>query len=156
MDREESIKYAVKDGLFKKFFRETKHFVHLYQSPDNTLAGYSYFVKCLRYKNAQGASDAETIKYAVEQCKKEKYLSGIVDREGFIMVTQEDVLRILYPTEEMVREEGKEEGQLLNLIKLIQRKIHKSKTRDQIIDELELDEQEIKILDNFETYMHML
>ena len=30
------------------------------------------------------------------------------------------------------------------------------KTREQIIDELELDEAQIKILDNFESYTHLL
>ena len=138
------------------------------QNPGNTLAGYSYFVKCLRDKKAQGAPDAIAITYAVDQCKKEKYLSGIVDKEDFIMVTQEDILRILYPTEEMVRAEawedgleegrqvGLQEGHIVSIIKQIHRKLLKSKTRAQIIEELELDEDDIKILDNFDSYKHLL
>jgi len=44
---------------------------------------------------------------------------------------------------------GKEEGRLSKLIKLIQIKKQKNKTREQIIDELEMDETDIEILDSW-------
>ena len=53
-------------------------------------------------------------------------------------------------------EEGLEQGQLKKLVNQIQRKKLKSKTRQQIIDELELDEDDIEVLNNFERYTHLL
>jgi hypothetical protein len=50
----------------------------------------------------------------------------------------------------------KAEGELGKLIDLIHRKILKNKTREQIIDELELNEAEIEILDKFEQYIYLL
>ena len=54
------------------------------------------------------------------------------------------------------REEGREEGRYIFLLNLIDKKKHKNKTREQIIDELELDENEIEILDNFEGKAHLI
>ena len=54
------------------------------------------------------------------------------------------------------KEEGREEGKLENLVKLIYKKKLKLKTREQIIDELELEESEIQILDNFDKYTYLL
>ena len=52
--------------------------------------------------------------------------------------------------------EGREEGELNHLVQLIHRKKQKSKTRNQIIEELELDEEAIEILDNFENFTYLL
>ena len=52
--------------------------------------------------------------------------------------------------------QGIEQGRLVHLLTSIQRKRLKSKTREQIIGELELEGDEIKILDDFESYEHML
>jgi len=54
------------------------------------------------------------------------------------------------------REEGREEGVTANLVNLIYRKKQKHKTREQIIDELELDEHEIEILDHFNEYLEYI
>ena len=76
------------------------------------------------------------------------------------MMTDEAFFDLLYPSEEwereFIRNEGRVEGQLQTLIDLIYRKTLKSKTREQIIDELELDEEGIQILDNFDSYTHFL
>ena len=53
-------------------------------------------------------------------------------------------------------EEGMEQGQLKKLAKLIQRKKLESKTRQQIIDELGLDADDVEVLDAFENYTHLL
>ena len=53
-------------------------------------------------------------------------------------------------------EQGLEQGQLKHLVFLINRKKLKAKTREQIIDELEMDEAGINILDNFDSYVHLL
>ena len=44
----------------------------------------------------------------------------------------------------------------MHFLTSIRRKRLKSKTREQIIDELELEGNEISILDDFESYEHML
>ena len=49
-----------------------------------------------------------------------------------------------------------EEGKTKSLLKLISRKLQKAKTREQIIDELELDDADIKFLDNFADYEYLL
>ena len=38
----------------------------------------------------------------------------------------------------------------------IHRKMQKQLTRQQIINELEMDEEDIEVLDNFEAYKHLL
>ena len=53
-------------------------------------------------------------------------------------------------------EQGMEQGQLVRLLTLIQRKRLKFKTREQIINDLDLEEEEIKVLDDFESYKHLL
>ena len=53
-------------------------------------------------------------------------------------------------------QQGMQQGQLVRLIGLIQRKRLKFKTREQIISDLDLEEDEIKILDDFESYKHLL
>jgi hypothetical protein len=54
------------------------------------------------------------------------------------------------------REEGRAEGKLIILLDLIMKKRDKMKSREQIINELELGADEIKILDNFDEYAHLL
>ena len=53
-------------------------------------------------------------------------------------------------------EQGMRQGRIIQLVSSIQRKRLKSKTREQIINDLELEEDEIKILDDFESYKHLL
>ena len=52
--------------------------------------------------------------------------------------------------------QGLEQGRLVQLLSSIERKRLKAKTREQIIHELDLEENEIAILDNFESYKHLL
>ena len=54
------------------------------------------------------------------------------------------------------RREARADALLEKLVKLIHRKKLKMKTREQIIDELELEPDEIEILDNFELYQHLI
>jgi len=133
------------------------------KQPSNTLAGYSYFIKQMDDKILDGETRNYAFKYAVEQCIKNKYLHGIVEKEEFTMLDKA-VIDFLYPTPEQLNEyalakaveEGLEQGQLKHLVFQINRKILKAKTREQIIDELEMDEDGINILDNFDSYIHLL
>ena len=52
--------------------------------------------------------------------------------------------------------QGMEEGRLKAIVNQINIKKLKSKTRQQIIEELELSESDIEVLDNFENYTHLL
>ena len=63
---------------------------------------------------------------------------------------------VLLEEREEGRQEGLQEGIIKNLTKQIQKKKLKMKTREQIISELELDESEIEILDNFDKYARLL
>jgi hypothetical protein len=54
------------------------------------------------------------------------------------------------------RVEGRAEGEIARLIKLIHIKKAKMKTRVQIIEELELDEVEARILDHYDDYLYLL
>jgi len=54
------------------------------------------------------------------------------------------------------RREARAEARLEQLVKQIYKKKLKLKTREQIIDELELEPDEIEILDNFELYEHLI
>ncbi|MCL1791252.1 MAG: hypothetical protein FWG40_07840, partial [Peptococcaceae bacterium] len=53
-------------------------------------------------------------------------------------------------------EKGREEGTLRRLVDQINRKKLKNKTREQIIDELEMKDSDIKVLDQFENYTYLL
>ena len=75
-------------------------------------------------------------------------------RRWYLSVMYQDGIR-----EDALRqglEQGLEQGRIQTIAQLIHNKKLKSKTREQIIDELELDEAQIKILDNFESYTHLL
>jgi hypothetical protein len=54
------------------------------------------------------------------------------------------------------REKSTKDGKMLSIVELIDKKRAKNKTREQIIDELELDEAGIDLLDNLETYREKL
>lgn len=53
-------------------------------------------------------------------------------------------------------QETRREAKIEQLVGQIHRKKHKMKTREQIIEELELEPEQIEILDNFEAYRHLL
>jgi hypothetical protein len=87
----------------------------------------------------------------------DELLLQIEGSEKFMLKLSEDVL--LEEREEgrvEGRVEGKVEGKVEKLINQIYRKKQKMKTRRQIIDELELDDTEIEILDNFDKYTYLL
>lgn len=137
------------------------------KQPSNILAGYSFFLKQMEVKQAEGETRTAAFNYAVQQCIRNSYLHGIVEKEEFMMFNQA-LIDFLYPTAEQLQEyalakakeegveRGLEQGQLKQLVFLIHRKLLKSKTREQIIDELEMDEDGIRVLDNFDSYVHLL
>ena len=130
------------------------------RQPNNVLAGYSYFFKQMDAHLAAGASRTEAFKYAIEQCILNGYLRNVVEKEDFIMY-QDAVLDYLFPSKERLswnegHEEGLEQGELKQLVRQIHKKKLKSKSRQQIIDELEMDESNIDVLDNFDSYAHLL
>ena len=101
-------------------------------------------------------------KINVPQNEIEKMVNKIDERGVSAMLSIED-----YDVQETRREarlegiqegllEGKQEGMIEQLVKLIHRKKLKMKTREQIIDELELEPGQVEILDNFEAYRHLL
>ena len=122
---------------------------------ENTLAGYSYFYKELRAKLAECHDRDLAFDHAHKKCIENGYLIGIVDREDFEMMYKPIVNR-----DEMLREGGREEGidigMLRKLVGLIHRKLLKGKTREEIIAELGLDGDEIRILDGFDDYTHLI
>ena len=72
----------------------------------------------------------------------------------------EALMDFLFPSKETAEDlaygVGLDDGHLKRLIQLIHRKKLKLKTREQIIDELELDEEDIELLDDFDSYSHLL
>ncbi|MCL1790491.1 MAG: hypothetical protein FWG40_03890 [Peptococcaceae bacterium] len=70
-----------------------------------------------------------------------EYFFEVADKKGWL---------------EEKRREGREEGELRVLVHLIHRKMLKNKTREQIIEELELNDAEVKILDRFDEYANLL
>ena len=91
-----------------------------------------------------------------------EYMNAIIDdalllkiegSEKFMMKLSEEVL---LEEREEGRVEGRLEGEIRRLLNQISKKQLKKKTREQIIDELELDTNGIEILDNFNDYSHLL
>ena len=79
------------------------------QSPDNSLAGYSYFYKEYRSATAEGVNVEEAFDNARKKCVEKGYLKEIIDKEEFIMmykplVNREESVRL------GAREEGREEA----------------------------------------------
>jgi hypothetical protein len=82
------------------------------------------------YKTALMRGDETNMTYAIE-----RYLNGRMEKAF---------------------DNGLDNGGMLKLIEQIDKKHAKNKSRDQIIDELELDEAGIDLLDNLETYRQKL
>jgi hypothetical protein len=61
-------------------------------------------------------------------------------------------LKILEVAEEIGMEKGMEKGSMLRLVRMIDIKLAKNKSREQIIDELELDSEGIGVLDRIDEY----
>jgi hypothetical protein len=86
----------------------------------------------------------------------DKYIPKVQKSDAGV-VNVIDGLELLIEEEHKIgREEGIEKGDLKRLISLIDKKLLKHKTREQIIDELEIDASEIDILDNLEKYKELL
>jgi hypothetical protein len=54
------------------------------KNADNYLAGYAYFQYEYENKIAEGIPTLDAFKSTVEQCKANKYLKGIIEKEDFI------------------------------------------------------------------------
>ena len=55
------------------------------KQPSNSLAGYSFFYKQYEIAIRKGVLKDEAFAFAIEECKKCGYLTGVVDKEDFIM-----------------------------------------------------------------------
>lgn len=94
------------------------------------------------------------------------YMEAVVDDTQLLKIAGSE--RFMFKiTEELLLEERQEgrqeglieglvEGSLKRLILSIHRKLAKKKSREQIIDELELDDRDIMVLDNYDSYAHLL
>ena len=85
-------------------------------------------------------------KINVPQNEIEKMVSKIDERGVSAMLSIED-----YDVQETRRE-----AEIRIVVRQINRKKLKMKTREQIIDELELEPEQVEVLDNFEAYRHLL
>jgi hypothetical protein len=87
-----------------------------------------------------------------------EYMHAILDDELLMKVEGSEKFMVKLSEEILLeeRQEGREEGGTAKLIKLIHKKKAKMKTREQIIDELELDEAETIILDHYDEYLFLL
>jgi len=90
------------------------------------------------------------------------YMEAVVDDVQLLKIAGSEKFMFKL-TEEMLLEErqeghqeGHQEGLIAGKLLLIYRKLLKQKNREQIIDELELDDQDIIILDNFDSYAHLM
>lgn len=107
---------------------------------------YACFIQRIRDYMGQGQERDAAIVHAVEDCEREGILADFVRKYGteainmlFTQFNMDDALEVRY--EEGV-EEGRAEGELLKLIKLVCRKLEKGKRADEIAEELE-EEQKI-------------
>ncbi|MCI8725929.1 MAG: Rpn family recombination-promoting nuclease/putative transposase [Hungatella sp.] len=107
---------------------------------------YAWFIQRIRDYMGQGQERDAAIVHAVEDCEREGILADFVRKYGteainmlFTQFNMDDALEVRY--EEGV-EEGRAEGELLKLIKLVCRKLEKGKRADEIAEELE-EEQKI-------------
>jgi len=129
-----------------------------------TLSGYAHFIGKAREYLEMGYDLKAALTKAINDCIEEGILVDFLKKhssEVLNMLTAEwnieDAKKVwLEEGREEGREEGLEEGVISNIVKLICRKLSKKKTREQIIDELDLDESEIKILDNISDYTEYL
>ena len=93
-------------------------------------------------------------KINVPQNEIREFVDRIDERGVSAMLAIED-----YDVQETRREakyEGKIEGKIEHLVGQIHRKKLKMKTREQIIDELELEPEQVEILDNFDDYRYLI
>lgn len=102
---------------------------------------YSWFIQKIRDYLGQKQERDVAVAHAVKDCEREGILADFVKRHGsevinmlFTQFNMDDALEVRF--EEGV-EEGREEGELLKLIKMVCRKLEKRKTADVIAGELE-------------------
>jgi hypothetical protein len=95
-----------------------------------------------------------------------EYMNAIVSDVILLKVARSEKF-MLKLTEDILQEEhedgrqegieiGEQKGAVVKLVGQIIKKLNKSKTRQQIIDELELEGHDIEILDNYENYTYLL
>lgn len=102
---------------------------------------YSWFIQRIRDYLRQKQERDAAIAHAIEDCEREGILADFVKKHGsevinmlFTQFNMDDALEVRF--EEGV-EEGREEGELLKLIKMVCRKLEKGKTADVIAEGLE-------------------
>jgi hypothetical protein len=127
---------------------------------NETLRGYAAFVAKIRREQGSGATLEEAIRTAMNECLAEDIL-----KEELVKYREEvdamfsliyDEKRALEVAREEGREEGREDGEVRKLLKQIIAKRRKLKTREHIIDELELSASDIAVLDRFDEYAYLL
>ena len=105
---------SIKAKLLDINFKNLQH-----QQPSDSLAGYSYFYYQRDIKKAEGASGEQAFDYAVQQCKRDGYLKGVVDKEDFIVE-----YRPLFSREDDLRYEGELIGEARGEAKGVVKMLH--------------------------------
>ena len=116
------------------------------------LSGYMHFVNKVRDKTKAGKPLESAIDDAIQECINEDVLKRFFEtRKDEVRkamkwdLTMERHMRIMKKEE---REEGRLEGTLLRLIKLVQKKVKKGKTLEEVADDLEMEGQEVEMIYN--------
>ena len=99
-----------KSEFGNKFLQVKVHFLDINfdklqdQTPDNSLAGYSYFYKEYRERIEEGSSSEKSFDYARQKCIEKGYLKEIIEKEEFVVM-----FRPLVNREESIRLGAREE-----------------------------------------------
>ena len=104
----------------------------------NTLAGYSYFYKIYDECIKKDIPSKEAFETAREECIKQGYLQGFIDREDFIMFYK-DILD--YDTQ--LKEEGKAEGKAEGLLEAAISLVKKGTDIHYVIEALPLSDTQV-------------
>jgi predicted transposase YdaD len=128
------------------------------------LSGYIAFTAKVREYWGAGHDLDQAIKLACDYCVRQDILAEFLEINASEVRNMLTLEFNLDEAREVWHEEGREEGielgekrgEIVKLLKLIQAEKTKNKTREQIIDELELDEAGIEILDHFDDYLYLL
>ena len=116
------------------------------------ITGYALFVEKVRIYQSTGKSLSEAIRQATQECLNGGVLLDFLHK----FKNEVDAMFSLIYNEERAKEVAREEGGIKTLVIQITKKKLKMKTREQIIEELELDTNGIDILDNINDYIYLI
>lgn len=105
---------------------------------------YSTFIQRIRDYIDSGEAQGTAIAYAMEDCIRDDVMTDFINRHGSEVRNMLFTEFNLEDAKEVWAEEAREEGELLSLISMVQKKVKRNKPLSVIVEELEESEEKLR------------